>query len=244
MGGKQELLIHVNDAGAKGPITIDPFIQQAELTASDGAADNKLGNLIAVSGNTVVVGADSATVGGNIYRGAAYVFVEPSSGWANMTQMAKLTASDGTVSADFGWSVAISGNTVVVGEPQIITGTYAGPGAAYVFVEPAAGWSGNLTQTAKLTASDGAVADRFGVSVGISGNTVVVGANCATVSGNTYQAVGLRVRGAQFGLVGESDPDGQADCIRRGGRQLLRPLGRHHRQHGGGRGGSHGRRKC
>ena len=187
VGGKQELLIHVNDAGAKGPITIDPFIQQAELTASDGAADNKLGNSIAVSGNTVVVGADSATVGGNIYRGAAYVFVEPSSGWANMTQMAKLTASDGTVSAYFGWSVAISGNTVVVGEPQIITGTYAGPGAAYVFVEPAAGWSGNLTQTAKLTASDGAVADRFGVSVGISGNTVVVGANCATVSGNTYQ---------------------------------------------------------
>ena len=56
-GGRQELLIHVNAAGAQGPITIDPFVQEAELTASDGAAGDDLGYSVAISGNTVVVGA-------------------------------------------------------------------------------------------------------------------------------------------------------------------------------------------
>ena len=80
-GGRQELLIHVNDAGAQGPITIDPFVQEAKLTASDGAVDDNFGGSVAISGNTVVVGAPDATVGGNSGQGAAYVFTESGSGW-------------------------------------------------------------------------------------------------------------------------------------------------------------------
>ena len=102
MGGNQELLIHVDDAGAQGPITIDPFVQEAKLTASDGATNNEFGDSVSISGNTVVVGAPDAKVGSNSQQGAAYVFTEPGSGWANMTQTAKLTASDGaaaTISA-------------------------------------------------------------------------------------------------------------------------------------------------
>ena len=56
-GDRQDLLIHVNDAGAQGPITIDPFVQEAKLTASDGAADDDFGDSVSISGNTVVVGA-------------------------------------------------------------------------------------------------------------------------------------------------------------------------------------------
>ena len=138
LGGHQELLIHINAAGAQGPITIDPFVQEAKLTASDGAADDFFGDSVSISGSTLVVGAYEAMVGTYAEQGAAYVFTEPASGWANMTQTAELTASDGAAYDRFGWHVAISGNTVVVGAPYAgatLSGTtiVPGPGAAYVF---------------------------------------------------------------------------------------------------------------
>ena len=89
------------------------------------------------------------------------MFTEPGSGWADMTQTAKLTASDGAADDDFGYSVSISGNTVVVGAPYATVGGNSDQGAAYVFTEPGSGWA-NMTQTAKLTASDGAAGDEFG----------------------------------------------------------------------------------
>ena len=173
--------------------------QTAKLTASDGAADDDFGDSVSISGNTVVVGAADATVGANSGQGAAYVFTEPGSGWANMTQTAKLTASDGAAGDDFGFSVSISGNTVVVGAPNATVGGNAGQGAAYVFTEPGSGWA-NMTQTAKLTASDGAAGDDFGYSVSISGNTVVVGARRATATADTRPGGGLRVHGARLRL--------------------------------------------
>ena len=117
----------------------------------------------------MVVGAAGATVNGNVDQGAAYVFVEPGSGWVSMTETAELTASNGNANDEFGSSVAISGNTVVVGAP-------ASRGYAYVFTEPAAGWT-TMTQTAQLTASDSGLYGDFGGSVSISGSTVVVGAS-------------------------------------------------------------------
>ncbi|MGA2253352.1 MAG: autotransporter-associated beta strand repeat-containing protein, partial [Thermoguttaceae bacterium] len=169
--GHQELLIHVNDAGAQGPITIDPFVQEAELTASDGAAGDSFGIWVSTSGNTAVVGVDDHT--GN---GAAYVFTEPASGWANMTQTAELTPSDGAADDGFGFRVFINGSTIVVGAPGATVEGTTGQGAAYVFTEPASGWA-NMTETAKLTASYSAAYDAFGYSISISGNTVVIGAN-------------------------------------------------------------------
>jgi len=132
--------------------------QTARLTASDGGGN--LGSSVAISGNAIVAGAQGA----DSFRGAAYVFVEPSGGWADVTQTAKLTSSD--QASELGFSVAIDANTVVAG-------TLGGP-EAYVFVEPATAWA-NMTETAKLTRSDQAQVG-FGFSVAISGNTVVVGA--------------------------------------------------------------------
>jgi hypothetical protein len=160
----------------------------AKLTASDGAEDDFFGFSVAVSGNTVVVGAPFADIGANTDQGAAYVFVKPSGGWTTTsTFTAKLTASDGATFDLFGWSVAISGDTVVVGAPLAEIGANTNQGAAYVFVKPSGDWSGTLNQTAKLTASDGAPDDEFGWSVAVSGDTVVVGAPFADIGSNFGQ---------------------------------------------------------
>ena len=148
------------------------WVQLAELTPSERQNQDWFGISIAISGNTVVVGAFDS----NIEQfGSAYVFVKPASGWTNMTQTAKLTSSDN--GEGFGTSVAISGNTIVVGaaNPSNFARPAAEPGAAYVFVEPAGGWA-DATESAKLTASDGMDGDAFGNSVAISGNTIAVGA--------------------------------------------------------------------
>ena len=155
--------------------------QTAKLTASDGAAGDI--SALGLDQRQHGGGRSPTTVGGNADQGAAYVFTEPGSGWANMTQTAKLTASDGAADDYFGGSVSISGNTVVVGADGATVGGNSDQGAAYVFTEPGSGWA-NMTQTAKLTASDGAAGDYFGCSVSISGNTVVVGADYATVGAN------------------------------------------------------------
>ncbi len=156
------------------------WAQLAELTASDGGAGDQLAESVAVSGNTVVLGAPQAPVGSNNQEGCAYVYVKPASGWGNSTQLAKLTPSDGGPAVHFGGSVAIDGDTIVVGEPYAKIGSHGNQGAAYIFVKPAGGWT-DMTETAKLTASDGQVFDLLGASVAIQGRLVVAAAPFATV---------------------------------------------------------------
>ena len=145
--------------------------QIAKLTASDGVAGDLFGHSVAVDGDTAVVGAyeDESE------KGAAYVLAKDSSGaWS---QVAKLTASDGEAGDIFGWSVAVDGDTVVVGARY--------DDSAYVFTKPSTGWA-TATETAKLTASDGVVGDWFGQSVAVDGDTVVVGASEDDGSGSAY----------------------------------------------------------
>ena len=168
------ILVRVDDRRAIYPVRIDPFVQQAELTASDGNAQDVMGRAVATSGNTIVVGAVNHQVGANAGQGAVYVFTEPSSGWANATQSAELTASNGAANNYLGVSVAISGNTIVAGAPG--AGPHPSQGAAYVFAKPAGEWK-DATQTAELIGSDGAEGDATGYeAVAISGSTVVMGA--------------------------------------------------------------------
>jgi hypothetical protein len=141
--------------------------QQAELTGSDGAAQDEFGWSVAVDGSTAVVGAlQHTTAGSNQHQGEAYVFVESGGTWS---QQAKLTASDGAFGDYFGFSVAVSGNTAIVGAAY----RNGQEGAAYVFTDTAGTWS----QQAELTASDGAPNHYFGESVAVDGSTAVVGAN-------------------------------------------------------------------
>jgi FG-GAP repeat len=138
--------------------------ETAQLRTTDGAFA-QLGQSVAISGHTIVGGG----YGFNGLQGAAYVFVEPNGGWVNKTQTARLTPSDGP-EGEMGYSVAMSGDTVVAGAPS--ANGQAGNGA-YVFVKPKSGWK-NRTETAKLTASRG-TGFKLGRSVSISADTVVVG---------------------------------------------------------------------
>ncbi|MGD0302132.1 MAG: hypothetical protein ABSE86_34055 [Bryobacteraceae bacterium] len=156
-----QVRIVVQDARAVYPVTIDPTFTQIMLTPSDGAGSARLGQSLAIAGNTAVVGAPSE--GG--LTGAAYVFVLSGTAWS---QQAKLTASDGASGDQFGSSVSLFGTTAVIGAPG-----NSGQGAAYVFTTTGFTWS----QQAKLTASDGAAGDQFGISVAASGPNVLVGAS-------------------------------------------------------------------
>jgi hypothetical protein len=128
---------------------------QKELTASDAASDGQFGYAVAVSGTTAVIGAPDQIIGGNLYQGAAYVFVQSNGTW---TQQAELTLVGGHAYDTFGNSVAVSGKTAVIGAKYL--------GAAFVFAQDGSSWN----QQAKLTG-----AGSFGVSVAVSGTTAVIG---------------------------------------------------------------------
>ena len=156
---------------------------QTNLTASGGVTGDGFGYSVSISGATVVVGAPYATVGGNANQGTAGVFTESAPAWP---QTATLSAFGGAAYEEFGYSVAISGATVVVGAPYATVDGNASQGAAYVFTEPGSGgWVSTSTAT-ELIVSGGAAGDDFGSSVAISGDgaTVVVGADQSDSDGN------------------------------------------------------------
>jgi hypothetical protein len=142
--------------------------QQQKLTASEAASNDLFGISVAVSGDTAVVGAYADDDAGGD-SGAAYVFVRSGTRWR---QQQKLTASDAASSDLFGNSVAVSGDTAVVGARGDDDAGGVNSGAAYVFVRSGTRWS----QQQKLTASDAAPNDDFGLAVALSGDTAVVGA--------------------------------------------------------------------
>jgi hypothetical protein len=162
--------------------------QTAKLAASDEAAWDNFGLSVAISGETIVVG-DPFDDDKSLNAGSAYVFVKPATGWADMTQTAKLTASDGAARDWFGWCVAISGDTIVVGDLHGDDTMGTDFGSAYVYAKPATGWT-DMTQTARLTAIDGAAGDAFGDAVAINGDTIVIGApsddDKGSFSGSAY----------------------------------------------------------
>jgi hypothetical protein len=154
--------------------------QSQKLTANDGALFDNFGAAVALDGDTLVVAANGATIGGNPAQGAVYVFTQSNGTW---TQTQKLTADDGAAYDNFGLSVALQGSTILVGSPHATVGTNQVQGAVYVFTKS----NGTWTQTQKLTASDGAANDSFGQSVAMSGNTGLVGAYNARVNGHSGQ---------------------------------------------------------
>jgi hypothetical protein len=121
---------------------------------------------------TALIGAPYATVNGALWRGAAYVFTNDS--LSNWTQQTRLTPADGQARDTFGWSVALSRDTALIGAPGIERndGTRAGVGAAYVFLRTDTAWS----QQAKLSARDGVAEDFFWASVALDADQALIGA--------------------------------------------------------------------
>jgi uncharacterized repeat protein (TIGR01451 family) len=178
-----QVTIQITDRGAAYPITIDPLVYlQYKLIAVDGAPFDDLGISVAFSGDTALVGAFLAQVGTNSSQGAAYIFTRSGTSWIFQQ---KLTASDGAQNNEFGISVALSGDTALVGASYATVGSNTYQGAAYVFTRSGTAWS----QQQKLTApvDDGAAYDFFGNSVALSGNTALIGASFKKIGSNTYQ---------------------------------------------------------
>lgn len=157
------------------PIAAD-WGQRQKITSTPRGVAAQFANAVAISGNTMVVGArfDGTTAS---QAGAAFVYVLNGSTW---TQQAVLLANDGALGDKFGYSVAISGDTVVVGSYNDDSPLSNG-GSAYVFVRGGTTWAFQQ----KLTASDGTPDDEFGNAVGIVGETIVVGAHFADLPGNS-----------------------------------------------------------
>ncbi len=189
-----------------------------------GRTDDTLGGSVAISGDTLVVGADFARVGDHESQGAAYVFTRSGTTW---TQQAKLVADDGAAFDYFGCSVALSGDTLIVGARGAHgVGENWDQGAAYVFTRSGATWTAADQAQSPTTAHRGT---RFGFSVALADDTAVIGAWADDVGANDITGLGVRVR-AHRRLPG---PSGEAGGIRRRGARHLRLLGRDLGRHGG-----------
>jgi hypothetical protein len=179
-----ELRLEVQDEGAIYPVTIDPtFAQQAYLKAHNAGAEDQFGSAVAISGDTIVIGApyEDGYSNGATNAGAAYVFVRSGATWS---QQAYLNSPNTGAGDEFGSAVAISGDTIVVGVTKEdsnatgVNGNYfdnSAPesGAAYVFVRSGIIWG----YQAYLKASNTEANDNFGKAVAISGDTLIVGAH-------------------------------------------------------------------
>ena len=141
------------------------WTQRAQLQASNAGASDRLGDSVSIDGDTIIAGAypEDTTASD---AGSAYIFTGSGATW---TQQAQIQASDAAATDYFGYSVSISGNTVVVGARFDDDGG-SNSGSAYVFVRSGTTW----TQQAKLTASDAQADDDFGWGVDIDKDHIVV----------------------------------------------------------------------
>jgi hypothetical protein len=156
----------------------DVWMEEAHLFASDGAADDLFGASVAVADDTVVVGSSADDTRDGIDAGSAYVFVRNAGVW---TEQDHLFASDGAAEEYFAIDVSISGDMVAVGTPRDDIQGGINAGSAYVFARNGDVW----TVEAHLFASDGAADDRFGFSIEMSDDTIVVGAWLDNTLGGT-----------------------------------------------------------
>ena len=165
---QERLSLEVDAAGAALPLVVDPlaWVQVQKLSSSNAGTDY-FGSALALSGDTVLVGAPLDDAAGTD-AGRAYVYVKSGASWALQQT---LSASDATADDHFGTAVALSGNLAVIGAPLEDNGILDS-GAAYVFTRTGSTW----LQTKKLAASDQAPRSHFGTAVAASNDEVIVGA--------------------------------------------------------------------
>ncbi len=144
------------------------WIEEQKLNASDPGAGDRFGHSVSASGDVVLVGSPFSDPSGVSNSGSSYVFRFDGTSWS---EEQKLIASDGAVSDEFGSSVSVSMDIVLVGAPKDDDGG-VNSGSAYVYRFDGASWMGEP----KMTASDAEAGDDFGRSVSVSSGVAVVGA--------------------------------------------------------------------
>ncbi|WP_299838963.1 hypothetical protein [uncultured Tenacibaculum sp.] len=149
-----------------------------KIKASDATAQHEFGERVAIDGNIAVASSRSNEAA----EGKVYVFVNDGSG--NWTQQTILKASDGFAGDNFGSSVAIEGNYLIVGARSQTNASAVDTGAAYLFEYN--GIDDTWTEVAVFEPSDGSSGDRFGESVSIEGNLILIGSRDGCVGGCAY----------------------------------------------------------
>jgi hypothetical protein len=182
------------------------WVQQSKLIAGDAEASDGFGRTVAWLGDIVLIGAPSDDVGSNVNQGSVYVFAQSGNTWVEQT---KLLASDGAGVQRFGTSLSLSGNTAVIGSSFDSVGGIINGGSVFVFVRVGNNW----TQQARLVATDSRNGDQFGESVGISTDTVLVGApsrnagSLSTQEGAAYVFIRTGSNWAQQAKLVANDAD-------------------------------------
>ncbi len=184
-----------------------------------GPSDEFFGTSVSISGDTAVIGAPSYDDGSNTDSGAAYVYVRSGTSW---TEQQELRSSDLAASDNFGSSVSVSGDTVIVGA-KWDDDNGGNSGSAYVFLRSGEVW----TEQQKLIASDGASSDWFGDSVSLSGDTAVVGALLHDANGSGSGAAYVYFRSGSTWTEQQ-----KLLAFRRRRRRSIRDLGERLRRHG------------
>jgi hypothetical protein len=187
----------------------DNWGEVRKLVASDGVGSDYFGYDAKVRGDRIVVG----SLWDDSRRGAAYIFERNAGGSGNWGEVRKLTAADRADIDEFGTSVDLYGNTIVVGahfDDEMTTNA----GAVYVF-ERDLGGTGNWGQAKKVTAFDGGADDQFGENVSLFGDTLAVSApnddDRAYNAGAVYLIERNQGGADQWGLVRKIHaPDGAA----------------------------------
>ncbi len=159
---------YIFDRDQGGP---DNWGQVKKILASDGEQGDEFGRSVAISGDTVAVGAEKH----DQEIGAAYVYERDVGGTNNWGETHQLTPSDGMIQDRFGHEVAISGDVVAVGSAMIDTETLTNTGSVYTYGRNYGG-VGTWGEVAKFIADDAASDDQLGLVVDVSGDTVVGGA--------------------------------------------------------------------
>jgi len=168
---------------ARGATSSKPhYTQLQELVAAKSQPSGELASPVAMSGDTVVAGAQGTTVGGTTCcddDGAVFVFQKSSTGWTEHHPVAVLTIPHETEFDSVGGAIAVEKNTIVIG--------FYGTGDVYVYQKPKSGWHSTSKPTATLTAMSGGQPAFIGDTVAISGDTIVTGAPGQTVGTNASQ---------------------------------------------------------
>jgi hypothetical protein len=183
----------------------DNWGQIAKITPMDGAASDLFGASVGLDGDVLAVGAagdDDAAFN----SGSVYIFYQNMGGPDNWGMVQKLSADDGAMLDNFGRYLSINGYTLVASSPYDDDAGDSS-GSAYVFQRNVGG-ADNWGQVKKLTASDAAAGDEFGISVAVNGGTIAVGARYDDLSGDHGGSVYLFNRNQ-----GGNDYWGEAETI-------------------------------
>ena len=151
------------------------WVQKAKLIAGDAAKSDRFGHSVAMSGNTIIVGAPLHDTPAGKDAGTAYIFISDGDSWK---QQAKLMPAKAEPANQLGFRVATTGNIAIVGAPARKEGARAS-GAAYSFVRVERVWE----EKEKVVPKDGERDLKFGSSIGMSDNSVVISSHNAVNEG-------------------------------------------------------------